>query len=95
MKICRCIYLISIAIILTVLTACAGKDSEKRGDIPAKRIVTHGDSIALAARFSGDFEHFLAVTDSLAEIGELSPIRAEGYRGVAYFHALPSCLSTS
>jgi AraC-like DNA-binding protein len=45
----------------------------------------HGDSIALAARFTGDFEHFLAVTDSLAEIGELSPIRADGYRGVAYF----------
>ena len=46
---------------------------------------THGDSIALAARFTGDFQHFLAVTDSLAEIGELSPIRADGYRGVAYF----------
>lgn len=85
MKICRCIYLISIAIILTVLTACGGKGSEKRGDIPAKRISTRGDSIALAARFSGDFEHFLAVTDSLAEVGELSPIRADGYRGVAYF----------
>ena len=85
MKICRCIYIISIAIILTVLTACGGKGSEKRGDIPAKRISTRGDSIALAARFSGDFEHFLAVTDSLAEVGELSPIRAEGYRGVAYF----------
>jgi AraC-like DNA-binding protein len=48
-------------------------------------VTTHGDSIALAARFSGDFQHFLAVTDSLAAIGELSPIRADGYRGVAYF----------
>jgi AraC-like DNA-binding protein len=46
---------------------------------------THGDSIALAARFTGDFQHFLDVTDSLAAIGELSPIRADGYRGVAYF----------
>jgi AraC-like DNA-binding protein len=46
---------------------------------------THGDSLALAARFTGDFQHFLAVTDSLAEVGELSPIRADGYRGVAYF----------
>ena len=68
-----------------MLTACGGKGSEKQGNIPAKRIATRGDSIALAARFTGDFEHFLAVTDSLAAIGELSPIRAEGYRGVAYF----------
>ena len=68
-----------------MLTTCGGKGSEKQGDIPTKRIPTRGDSIALAARFTGDFEHFLAVTDSLAAIGELSPIRADGYRGVAYF----------
>ena len=68
-----------------MLTACGGKGSKKQGDIPTKRIPTRGDSIALAARFTGDFEHFLAVTDSLAAIGELSPIRADGYRGVAYF----------
>ncbi|MCR4958669.1 MAG: hypothetical protein K6B13_08745, partial [Prevotella sp.] len=48
-------------------------------------VCTHADSIALAARFTGDFNHFLAVTDSLADAGELSQIRADGYRGVAYF----------
>ena len=68
-----------------VLTACGGKDSQVQGDIPYKLERTRGDSIALAARFSGNFEYFLAVTDSLAEAGELSPIRADGYRGVAYF----------
>ena len=68
-----------------VLTACGGKDSQVQGDIPYKLERTRGDSIALAARFSGDFDYFLAVTDSLAETGELSPIRADGYRGVAYF----------
>ena len=68
-----------------VLTACGGKDSQAQGDIPYKLERTRGDSIALAARFSGDFDYFLAVTDSLAEAGELSPIRADGYRGVAYF----------
>ena len=68
-----------------VLTACGGKDSQVQGDIPYKLERTRGDSIALAARFSGDFDYFLAVTDSLAEAGELSPIRADGYRGVAYF----------
>ena len=68
-----------------VLTACGGKDSQVQGDIPYKLERTRGDSIALAARFSGNFDYFLAVTDSLAEAGELSPIRADGYRGVAYF----------
>ena len=38
-----------------MLTACGGKGSEKQGDIPTKRIPTRGDSIALAARFTGDF----------------------------------------
>lgn len=68
-----------------MFTACGGKGSEKQGEVPSGLVRNHGDSIALAARFTGDFEHFLAVTDSLAEIGELSPIRADGYRGVAYF----------
>lgn len=68
-----------------MLTACGGKGSEKQSNFPTKRISTRGDSIALAARFTGDFEHFLTVTDSLAAVGELSPIRADGYRGVAYF----------
>lgn len=73
------------AVALLGLTACGGNASKNQGDIPTKMVATHGDSIALAARFSGDFQHFLAVTDSLAAIGELSPIRADGYRGVAYF----------
>ena len=68
-----------------MFTACGGKGSGKQGKISSGLVRTHGDSIALAARFTGDFQHFLAVTDSLAEIGELSPIRADGYRGVAYF----------
>ena len=68
-----------------MFTACDGKGSGKQGKVSPGLVRTHGDSIALAARFTGDFQHFLAVTDSLAEIGELSPIRADGYRGVAYF----------
>ena len=80
-------YIIGIVTVVAslVLTACGGKDSQVQGDIPYKLERTRGDSIALAARFSGDFDYFLAVTDSLAEAGELSPIRADGYRGVAYF----------
>ena len=79
-------YLIGIVAVVAslVLAACGDKNNQVHGDIPQK-VCTHGDSIALAARFSGDFEYFLAVTDSLAEAGELSPIRADGYRGVAYF----------
>ena len=80
-------YIIGIVTVVAslVLTACGGKGDRLQGDIPYKLERTRGDSIALAARFSGNFEYFLAVTDSLAEAGELSPIRADGYRGVAYF----------
>lgn len=80
-------YIIGIVAVvaLTVFAACGGKGDRLQGDIPYKLERTRGDSIALAARFSGNFEYFLAVTDSLAEAGELSPIRADGYRGVAYF----------
>lgn len=80
-------YIASIVAVVAfvVLTACSGKGSDAQGNVPDKMVRTHGDSLALAARFTGDFKHFLAVTDSLAAIGELSPIRANGYRGVAYF----------
>ena len=80
-------YIIGIVAVVTftVLVACGGKDSQAQDIVPEKMKCTHADSIALAARFTGDFEHFLAVTDSLADAGELSPIRADGYRGVAYF----------
>ena len=80
-------YIIGIVTVVAslVLIACGGKGDRLQGDIPYKMERTRGDSIALAARFSGDFEYFFAVTDSLAEAGELSPIRADGYRGVAYF----------
>ncbi|SDN63008.1 Tetratricopeptide repeat-containing protein [Prevotella communis] len=80
-------YIIGIVAVvaLTVFVACGGKGDRLQGDISYKMERTRGDSIALAARFSGNFEYFLAVTDSLAEAGELSPIRADGYRGVAYF----------
>ena len=80
-------YIIGIVTVVAslVLTACGGKGDRLQSDIPYKMERTRGDSIALAARFSGNFEYFLAVTDSLAEAGELSPIRADGYRGVAYF----------
>ena len=80
-------YIIGIVAVvaLTVFVACGGKGDRLQGDIPYKLERTRGDSIALAARFSGNFDYFLAVTDSLAEAGELSPIRADGYRGVAYF----------
>jgi tetratricopeptide (TPR) repeat protein len=67
------------------MTGCKGNDSQSLSDIPEAMVQTHGDSIALAARFTGDFNHFLAVTDSLADAGELSQIRADGLRGVAYF----------
>ena len=77
--------IIFIAIAALLIMGCTGKDSRSLSDVPETMVRTDGDSIALAARFTGDFNHFLAVTDSLADAGELSQIRADGYRGVAYF----------
>lgn len=85
MRVFRYIFIgVLVLVGIAALTACGGKNEQSQDDIP-KKTRTRGDSIALAARFTGDFEHFLAVTDSLANKGELSPIRAGGYRGVAYF----------
>ena len=77
--------IIFIAIVAILMPGCKGKDSQSLNGIPEATVRTHADSLALAARFTGDFKHFLAVTDSLADAGELSQIRAEGFRGVAYF----------
>ena len=85
MRVVSYIYIIGVIVVLSMFTACGGKDNTLSGDIPEKMVRTHGDSIALAARFTGDFKRFLVVTDSLFDAGELTLIRAEGYRGVAYF----------
>ena len=78
-------HIIFIVMAPLLIMGCTGKDNRSLSDIPEAMLRTQGDSIALAARFTGDFNHFLAVTDSLADAGELSQIRADGYRGVAYF----------
>ena len=78
-------HIIFIVIATLLIMGCTGKDSRSLSDVPDTMVSTHGDSMALAARFTGDFNHFLAVTDSLADAGELSQIRADGLRGVAYF----------
>ena len=78
-------HIIFIVMAALLMVGCTGKDSRSLSDVPETMVCTHADSIALAARFTGDFNHFLAVTDSLADAGELSQIRADGYRGVAYF----------
>ena len=78
-------HIIFIVIATLLIMGCTGKDSRSLSDVPDTMVSTHGDSMALAARFTGDFNHFLAVTDSLADAGELTQIRADGYRGVAYF----------
>ena len=42
-------------------------------------------SLVFAARKTGDFNHVLAVIDSLADAGDFSPIHADNYRCEAYF----------
>ena len=78
-------HIIYIAMAAILMVGCTGNRSTNLSDIPEAMAHTHADSIALATRFTGDFNRFLAVTDSLADAGEMSQIRADGYRGVAYF----------
>ena len=52
------LYLILYVVVL-VIVGCTGKDSRSLSDIPEATVRTHADSLALAARFTGDFEHFL------------------------------------
>lgn len=84
MRLLRDICFVALLGIVT-LTSCEEKKVEPEGEIPATIIHKHADSLVYEARFAGDFERFLRVTDSLANIGELSQIRADGYRGIAYF----------
>ena len=79
------LFVIFTAIAALLITGCTEKKSTNLSDIPDEIVQTQADSIVLAARFTGNFERFLAVTDSLADAGELSQIRADAYRGVAYF----------
>jgi AraC-like DNA-binding protein len=84
MRLLRDICFVALLGIVT-LTSCEEKKVEPEGEIPATIIHKHADSLVYEARFTGDFERFLRVTDSLANKGELSQIRADGYRGIAYF----------
>lgn len=84
MRLLRDICFVALLGIVT-LTSCEEKKVEPEGEIPATIIHKHADSLVYEARFTGDFEYFLRVTDSLANKGELSQIRADGYRGIAYF----------
>ena len=47
--------MIFIAIVALLMTGCTGKDNRSLSDIPEAMLRTQGDSIALAASFTGDF----------------------------------------
>ena len=68
-----------------LMVGCTGRDSQNLADIPDDQVINHSDSIVFAARKTGDFNHVLAVIDSLAEAGDFSPIHADNYRCEPYF----------
>ena len=45
---------------------------------------THADSLVLETYRNADYKRMLVVVDSLSAAGELSELRIEGYRAVAY-----------
>ena len=70
------------AFAMAVLAACVGKRSQET--IPDKSVYLRADSIVIEAGRVGDFERVIVLADSLVDAGELSPIRADNYRGIAY-----------
>ena len=81
-------HIIFIVMAALLMVGCTGKDSRSLSDVPETMVCTHADSIALAARFTGDFNHFLAVTDSLADAGELVCLDTHRHRRTS----LPGCV---
>ena len=74
------------AVALAVVTACGGKGSQPQSDIPDKTTNANADSLVHAAEIAGDYERALILIDSLADAGELSPVRADDYRGNVYYN---------
>ena len=74
--------IIMAVVALAVLAACVGKSTQNV--IPDKSMYSRADSMVIQAGQVGDFERVIALADSLVDAGELSPIRADNYRGIAY-----------
>jgi len=84
MRVVRYLYIICIVCALSALTACGSKDAQEQSAIPDETVYTYADSLVVEAGMMEDFERTIAIADSLVDAGELSPIRADNYRGMAY-----------
>lgn len=78
------LYIIGIGLVLSVFMACGGKNSNNPSIIPDKTVYTQADSLVVKAGQANDFDRAIFLADSLFDAGELSLIRANDYKGIAY-----------
>ena len=72
------------AIALLAIIACGEKGSQTRNGAPGSPVTSHADSVIFQVWMTDGYGRSLPIIDSLAAAGELSPLRVEYYRGVAY-----------
>ena len=58
-------HIIFIVLAALLMVGCTGKDNRSLSDVPETMVCTHADSIALAARFTGDYRSRGQVIDLL------------------------------
>ena len=80
------LYLMMMAVVAIVTIGCTSKGPQSRRDIPEETVFGHADSLVIETGLTGDFERTIAIADSLVRTGELSQIRADNYRGIAYIN---------
>ena len=77
-------HIIIIIVTAILLTNCSGKGDTSQSNIPDETVYTRADSLVIGAGMVDNFERVITLSDSLVAAGELSPIRANNYRGIAY-----------
>lgn len=76
------LFIISAAFLM--LAACGKWGGESPNGTPQKLVNTHADTLIFQVWMTDGYRRSLPIIDSLAAIGELSPLRFEYYRGIAY-----------
>ena len=76
--------LIIIVTTLLVLFACSGGSEKTRNGSSQQPVNTHADTLIYQVWMTDGYGRSIPLIDSLAAAKELSPLRAEYYRGVAY-----------
>ena len=69
---------------LFILVACGGESEKARNGGSQQPVNTHADTLIYQVWMTDGYGRSIPIIDSLAAANELSPLRTEYYRGVAY-----------